>query len=203
MEGVLVLLVVTAVVMLFFARKAVNRAFTQSFELPPFRAKSDRLPPLSRGNPEGSAERREELRAKAKERVADLIQNPDKYGSKAKKKVPDEPITLVSAVPKSSKNQGIDTTFASYDDYMSMIESDFDVNPPIQNSDEDDSDDDGEDGEALDTALASDGEEDEGPIKKPKTPPSSGKKKGPSPRMTRSRAKLKSEGLEPPSKRRK
>lgn len=123
---------------------------------------------------------------------------------KAKKKVADEPITLVSAVPKSSKNQGIDTTFASYDDYMSMIESDFDVNPPIQNSDEDDSDGDGEDGEALDTALASDGEEeDEEPIKKPKTPPSSGKKKGPSPRMTRSRAKLKSEGLEPPSKRRK
>ena len=110
----------------------------------------------------------------------------------------------MSAVPKSSKNQGIDTTFASYDDYMSMIESDFDVNPPIQNSDEDDSDGDGEDGEALDTALASDGEEeDEEPIKKPKTPPSSGKKKGPSPRMTRSRAKLKSEGLEPPSKRRK
>ena len=110
----------------------------------------------------------------------------------------------MSAVPKSGKNQGIDTTFASYDDYMSMIESDFDVNPPIQNSDEDDSDGDGEDGEALDTALASDGEEeDEGPIKKPKTPPSSGKKKGPSPRMTRSRAKLKSEGLEPPSKRRK
>ena len=86
------LLFVTAVVMLFFARKAVNRAFTQSFELPPFRAKSDRLPPLSRGNPEGSAERREELRAKAKERVADLIQNPDKYGSKAKKKVPDPPL---------------------------------------------------------------------------------------------------------------
>lgn len=88
MEGVLVLLFVTAVVMLFFARKAVERAFTQSFELPPFRANSNRHP-LSRGNPEGSAERREELRAKAKERVADLIQNPDKYGAKAKKKVPE------------------------------------------------------------------------------------------------------------------
>ena len=87
MEGVLVLLFVTAVVMLFFARKAVNRAFTQSFELPPFRAKSDRLPPLSRGNPEGSAERREELRAKAKERVADLIQNPEKYGARDKSKI--------------------------------------------------------------------------------------------------------------------
>ena len=78
MEGILVLLFVTAVVMLFFARKAVNRAFTQSFELPPFRAKSDRLPPLSREKPEGSAERREELKERAKERVSDLIRNPEK-----------------------------------------------------------------------------------------------------------------------------
>ena len=121
------------------------------------------------------------------------------------KKVADEPITLVSAVPKSSKNQGIDTTFASYDDYQSMIESDFGSNPPIQNSDDDDSDGEGEDGDALETALASDGEEnseeDEQPVKKPKTPPSSGKKKGPSPRMTRSRAKVK-QADEPPAKRR-
>lgn len=86
MEGVLVLLFVTAVVTLFFARKALERVFTQSFELPPFRAKSDRLPPLSRGNPEGSTERREELRAKAKERVADLIRNPEKYGARDKSK---------------------------------------------------------------------------------------------------------------------
>jgi hypothetical protein len=121
------------------------------------------------------------------------------------RKVADEPITLVSAVPKSSKNQGIDTTFASYDDYQSMIESDFGSNPPIQNSDDDDSDGEGEDGDALETALASDGEEnseeDEQPVKKPKTPPSSGKKKGPSPRMTRSRAKVK-QADEPPAKRR-
>ena len=58
---------------------------------------------------------------------------------------------------------------------------------------------------ALETALASDGEEnseeDEQPVKKPKTPPSSGKKKGPSPRMTRSRAKVK-QADEPPAKRR-
>ena len=86
MEGVLVLLFVTAVVTLFFARKALERAYSQSFELPRLR-KSDRLPPISPGSPEGSSERREELRARAKERVADLIRNPEKYGARDKSKI--------------------------------------------------------------------------------------------------------------------
>ena len=87
MEGVLVLLFVTAAVMLFCARKALERAFTQPFELPPFRADSDHLPPISQGNPEGSSESREEHKARANERVADSIHNPEKDGAREKSEI--------------------------------------------------------------------------------------------------------------------
>ena len=78
------------------------------------------------------------------------------------------PITLTAAVPGApgGKNADIDMTFASLDDYESMIEADLRENPPAQSDDDEEDGEDGEDDDQLDAALAAADEVDE----KQKTP---------------------------------
>ena len=104
-----------------------------------------------------------------------------------------EPITLTAAVPGAGgKNRGIDMTFASLDDYESMIEADLRENPPAQSDDDEEDGEDGEDDDQLDAALASDDEVDE----KQKTP----SPKQPTPRrVTRSSMRARSPTGETPA----
>jgi hypothetical protein len=117
---------------------------------------------------------------------------------------PDQPMTLTEAVPRGGKNRLVDTTFASFEDYEAMIESDLVENPPARADSvaedgeaEGEEDDDGEEddlGAAF--ALSYEEEGDEAPTKKNATPKrravrDSGKNKGPSPparRVTRAQA---------------
>ena len=105
----------------------------------------------------------------------------------------DEPITLTAAVPGAGGvNRGIDMTFASLDDYESMIEADLRENPPAQSDDDEEDGEDGEDDNQLDAALASDDEVDE----KRKTP----SPKQPTPRrVTRSSMRARSPTGETPA----
>ena len=84
-------------------------------------------------------------------------------------------------------------TFASLDDYESMIEADLRENPPAQSDDDEEDGEDGEDDDQLDAALASDDEVDE----KRRTP----SPKQPTPRrVTRSSMRAKPHGRNPSGK---